>query len=172
MIKNHDRHLYRYFFQIDGADPEHKVFRDELFLISGLRAKYPQCFILTDGIFRFVGLWETIEKLVECDSIPREELAAHPEIETFTSVFFGRDEETARLTPLSKRVAGRRAKIDKIGKQEKGTRMVETGGEVDIRNLNVEIKNCDDDVNLMPYSSPKRSLSCHFFNNIMKKTKN
>jgi hypothetical protein len=164
-MKNHDLHVYHDFSQIDGADPEHKIFRDELFLISGLRAKYPQCFLLTDGLYRFVGLWDTIEKLVECDSIPREELAAHPEIETFTSVFFGRDEEPARLTPLAKRTAGRRGRIEKIGRLDRSS-------EANIKDLKVEINKFDNDANLMPYSSPKRSLSSQFFNSIMKKTKN
>jgi hypothetical protein len=134
-------------------------------LISGLRAKYPQCFVLTDGLYRFVGIWETIEKLVECDSIPREELAAHPEIETFTSVFFGRDAEPARLTPLGKRTSIRRARIDNVGKLDKGS-------EASIRDLRVEINKFDNGASLMPYSSPKRSLSSQFFNSIIKRIKN
>lgn len=102
---------------------------------------------------------------MECDSISIEELAAHPEIDTFTSVFFGRDEEPARLTPLAKRTTGRRGRIDNFGKLDKGR-------EVNIMNLNVEINKFDKEAGLMPYSSPKRSLSSHFFNRIMKKSKN
>ena len=88
--------------QIDGADFENKIIRDELFAISGVRAKYPQCFLIKDGTYQFVGVWETVEALEECDSLPPEVLDNHPEIDTFTSVFFGRDKkEKARNTVLT-----------------------------------------------------------------------
>ena len=63
-----------------------------------MRAKYPQCFINNEGIFDFVGQWEAIETLVECDSLPTEVLAAHPEIKTFTSVFFRQNKGEMFLT--------------------------------------------------------------------------
>ena len=97
-----------------------------------------------------MGLWETVEKLVECDSIPDDVLAAHPEINTFASVFFGG--ESTRLTPLAKRHAERRGKIDKICLQEPlkdldGELTTETGTEGSRSTTDVS-----------PCKSPKRSL--------------
>ena len=70
-----------------------------------MRAKYPQCFINNEGIFDFVGQWEAIETLVECDSLPTEVLAAHPEIKTFTSVFFRQNKGEMFLTQEKLRIA-------------------------------------------------------------------
>lgn len=78
---------FHFYLQIDGASPDNKDIRNNLFNISGLRAKYPQCFIDQNGSYVFVGLFEQIETLLECDSLPIEVLNAHPEINTFTKVF-------------------------------------------------------------------------------------
>lgn len=67
-----------------------------MFIISGLGVEYPQCFLNNNGVYEFVGQWETIETLEECDSIPAEILAGHPEIKTFTSVFFKHIEKEKR----------------------------------------------------------------------------
>jgi hypothetical protein len=76
---------------IDGASPEDKEIRDELFAISGMRGKYPQCFLRRgrkgNRRYEFVGNWETVETLVESDSIPADFLALHPEIPTFSTIF-------------------------------------------------------------------------------------
>lgn len=73
--------------RIDGALIEFKEIRDKLFGISGLRGKYPQCFIVdASGEHRFIGLWEAIESLVDCDALPKETLDANPTIPTFSKV--------------------------------------------------------------------------------------
>ena len=99
-----------------------------------------------------MGLWETVEKLVECDSLPDDVLAAHPEINTFTSVFFGG--ESSRLTPLAKRHAERRGKIDKMGRQEP---LKDADGELPTQ-TDTERSRSTIDVGVSPCKSPKRSL--------------
>lgn len=60
--------------------------RNELFGISGIRGNYPQFFFLhQDGTTTFLGGWERIEMLN--DSLPDEILKAHPDIETWDTVF-------------------------------------------------------------------------------------
>lgn len=80
---------------IDGASPEDKEIRDELFSISGMRGKYPQCFLRRGSKgnrrYEFVGTWETVETLVESDSIPADFLAVHPEIMIFSNIFRSAD---------------------------------------------------------------------------------
>lgn len=117
-----------------------------------MRARYPQCFIINNGVYHFVGLWETVEKLVECDSMPDDVLAAHPEINTFTSVFFAG--ESSRLTPLAKRHAERRGKIDKIGRQEQ---VKDVDGKL-LTETETEGTRSTSDANVTPCKSPKRSL--------------
>jgi len=75
------------FDKIDGALAENKEIRDKLFGISGLRGKYPQCFISSGDEYRFVGQWEVVESLVDCDALPSETLASNPTIPTFSKVF-------------------------------------------------------------------------------------
>ena len=76
------------FDRIDGALSENKEIRDKLFGISGQRGKYPQCFILdtASGDYRFIGLWEAIESLVDCDALPADVLEANPTIPRFSTV--------------------------------------------------------------------------------------
>lgn len=74
------------FDKIDGSLVENKDIRDKLFASSGLRGKYPQCFLESDGVYRFIGLWDHMEELVESDTIPADILAANPSIQTFKSV--------------------------------------------------------------------------------------
>jgi hypothetical protein len=73
------------FERIDGALAENKEVRDTLFGISGHRGKYPQCFVAdeNDG-YRFIGLWEDIEQLIDCDALPKEVLEGNPSIPTLT----------------------------------------------------------------------------------------
>ena len=139
--------------------------REELFAISGLRARYPQCFIVNNGIYQFVGLWETVEKLVECDSMPDDVLAAHPEINTFTSVFFGG--ESTRLTPLAKRQAERRGKIDKIGRQES----LRYADGVLSNQTEVEKSKSTADPDVSPCKSPRRSIVSMVSRGITKRLK-
>ncbi len=74
------------FDKVDGALAENKGLRDILFGISGQRGKYPQCFIAEGNNFRFVGMWEDIESLLDCDSLAAEILAENPAILTFSKV--------------------------------------------------------------------------------------
>uniref|UniRef100_A0A7S2YFX2 Saccharopine dehydrogenase NADP binding domain-containing protein n=1 Tax=Entomoneis paludosa TaxID=265537 RepID=A0A7S2YFX2_9STRA len=58
---------------LDGADPENKDRRNELFGISGLRAKYPQFFkVDEDGKTTFWGNWDTFEMTNENKEIAKE----------------------------------------------------------------------------------------------------
>jgi hypothetical protein len=73
--------------KIDGAYPDNKAIRDELFNISQHRGKYPQCFLKDEsGAYKFVGLWEDVESLVECNTLPADVLASNPQIQTFNQV--------------------------------------------------------------------------------------
>ena len=75
------------FEKVDGSLAENKEMRDIMFASSGQRGKYPQCFLKSEsGGYNFVGLWEEIESLLECDTIPPEVLAANPTIKTFEQV--------------------------------------------------------------------------------------
>eukprot|EP00607_Mallomonas_marina_P008207 CAMPEP_0182416614 /NCGR_PEP_ID=MMETSP1167-20130531/973_1 /TAXON_ID=2988 /ORGANISM="Mallomonas Sp, Strain CCMP3275" /LENGTH=177 /DNA_ID=CAMNT_0024589553 /DNA_START=85 /DNA_END=618 /DNA_ORIENTATION=+ len=75
------------YIEIDGANPDNKEKRNELFNVSKSRGKYPQCFIEKEGNIRFIGLWEEIESLVENDSLPQEILSANPDMPTFNKIF-------------------------------------------------------------------------------------
>lgn len=76
------------FTKIDGSEAEHKEFRDILFGVSKQRGKYPQCFLEADDkTYEFIGLWDEIESLIECEDIPAEILQQNPNIKTFSSVF-------------------------------------------------------------------------------------
>ena len=77
------------FKKIDGSDADQKEKRDECFGISGVRGNYPQCFLqnTADGKIDFVGLWDAVEALVECDDIPADVIASNPDIKTFDMVF-------------------------------------------------------------------------------------
>lgn len=74
------------FDKVDGVLPENKEVRDKLFAISGQRGKYPQCFVTEGDSYRFVGMWDDIESLLDCDGLPAEVLAANPTISTFSAV--------------------------------------------------------------------------------------
>ena len=73
--------------EIDGMCPESKETRDELFGVSNLRGKYPQVFVKVRGETTFVGDFEKINELNDCETLPPEILQAHPHIETFSKVF-------------------------------------------------------------------------------------
>lgn len=67
----------------DGCLPENKELRDKFFTLSAQRGKYPQVFLRKDDdSYTFVGLWEQVESLLECDSFP----GLQPE-QTFKGVF-------------------------------------------------------------------------------------
>ena len=75
------------FERIDGALADNKEIRDTLFGISGQRGKYPQCFVADgNGGYRFIGLWEEVEQLVDCDALPQDVLAANPNIPSLSMV--------------------------------------------------------------------------------------
>lgn len=75
------------FDKVDGSYPDNKELRDVLFGLSGQRGKYPQCFLRDEsGTHRFVGMWDEIEGMIECDTLPADVLAANPQIKTFQQV--------------------------------------------------------------------------------------
>jgi hypothetical protein len=74
------------FDKVDGSLAENKELRDKLFAASGIRGKYPQCFISNGASYQFVGQWEEVESLLDCDQLPQEVLAANPNIATFNKV--------------------------------------------------------------------------------------
>jgi hypothetical protein len=75
---------------IDGADTNNKLKRDELFNISKLnpRAKYPQIFIVNNDQYHFIGSYDEIESLIDCESLPSEILESNPDIKTFSKVYY------------------------------------------------------------------------------------
>lgn len=74
------------FEKIDGALPESKEMRDKLFAVSSMRGKYPQLFIEDNGTLSFVGMWEEVESLVDCNGLPADVLSANPGIKTLNQV--------------------------------------------------------------------------------------
>lgn len=75
------------FEKIDGSAPKKKEQRDILFGVSQQRGKYPQCFLKhEDGTYSFVGSWDEMESLVECEELPQDVLDANPTIATFGKV--------------------------------------------------------------------------------------
>ncbi len=75
------------FEKVNGSLVENKTLREVLFAASGIRGKYPQCFIASGDMFQFVGQWEEMESLLDCDQLPKEILANNPHIATFSKVF-------------------------------------------------------------------------------------
>ena len=62
--------------------------QEELFQISGKRLHYPQLFFVhADGITKYFGNYDTLEKLDDTSDIPPGILEARPEIETWDGVF-------------------------------------------------------------------------------------
>jgi hypothetical protein len=78
------------FQKVNGSDPAEKDFRDKLFGVSGVRGKYPQLFIQhgegESATYEFIGLWEQIESLLDCDDLPADVIAANPQVKTFSNV--------------------------------------------------------------------------------------
>ena len=62
--------------------------RNKLFEISGIRANYPQFFLVNEdeAMPRFLGDWETIEAVNDASSLPDEILEANPSIMTWENV--------------------------------------------------------------------------------------
>lgn len=73
--------------EIDGMSPESKEARDALFAVSNLRGKYPQVFTKVNGETTFIGDFDKINELNDCETLPAEILQSHPHIETFSKVF-------------------------------------------------------------------------------------
>jgi hypothetical protein len=57
------------FTTLDGADPANKEARNELFAISELRGKYPQFFIVKNGVKTFYGDYEALSYANEVGSL-------------------------------------------------------------------------------------------------------
>ena len=54
---------------LDGADPNHRTRRNELFAISGLRAKYPQFFLVDGDNTEFLADFEAFEYMHDSGSL-------------------------------------------------------------------------------------------------------
>jgi hypothetical protein len=59
---------------LDGSDPTKKAFRDELFGISGIRANYPQFFLVSDSITTFLGNFDVIESMNDLGTLTNDML--------------------------------------------------------------------------------------------------
>ena len=75
------------FTKIDASLEENKAIRDQLFKVSNVRAKYPQVFIKNGDEYTFVGDYDTVEQLNECDSLSKEILDANPTLQYLRKVF-------------------------------------------------------------------------------------
>ena len=71
---------------VNGSNPACREQRESLWSLSS-RRDYPQVVTRIGGAVVFVGGHEEIDRLAECESLPEETLAAHPEIETFSERF-------------------------------------------------------------------------------------
>ncbi|GMI51696.1 hypothetical protein TeGR_g7429 [Tetraparma gracilis] len=81
--------------RVDGSDEAQLAPRDKLFGVSGIRGNYPQVFKVPIGYdvagggaesVEFVGAWGKVEELNEMNEIPKDVLAANPDIVTLDSV--------------------------------------------------------------------------------------
>jgi short subunit dehydrogenase-like uncharacterized protein len=61
---------------LDGADPANKAARNELFALSGLRAKYPQFFVVQGEVHTFFGGMDTFNEAHEDGSLANELLGS------------------------------------------------------------------------------------------------
>uniref|UniRef100_A0A7S3K396 Glutaredoxin domain-containing protein n=1 Tax=Aureoumbra lagunensis TaxID=44058 RepID=A0A7S3K396_9STRA len=73
--------------ELDGMNPNEKEERNILFAISEKRGLYPQIFIKINDEISFVGDFEKMNELNDCNSLPPEILSANPQIQTFDKVF-------------------------------------------------------------------------------------
>jgi hypothetical protein len=77
------------FETLDGALAVNKTRRNELFALSGLRAKYPQFFLVhdedngRDKRLSFFADWETLEAINDASKMPEHILDANPSIITW-----------------------------------------------------------------------------------------
>ncbi|KAJ8609499.1 hypothetical protein CTAYLR_005463 [Chrysophaeum taylorii] len=75
------------FKELDGMDMSKKEERNKLFGISGLRGAYPQVFVNLDGEITFIGDFDQINELNDCDELPKDILDANPGIPTLSKTF-------------------------------------------------------------------------------------
>mmetsp|Transcript_29331 Transcript_29331/g.94637 ORF Transcript_29331/g.94637 Transcript_29331/m.94637 type:complete len:128 (+) Transcript_29331:50-433(+) len=75
------------FVELDGMDQAKKETRNRLFGISEKRGVFPQVFTQIDGDIAFIGDFDTLNSLNDCDALPPDVLEANPQIQTITSVF-------------------------------------------------------------------------------------
>ena len=71
------------FKTLDGCVDDNKDMRNNLWAVSGVRADYPQLFLVGEDSTEFVGNYETVEGMVECNDLSAEIMAANPDIKTF-----------------------------------------------------------------------------------------
>eukprot|EP00526_Cylindrotheca_closterium_P018021 CAMPEP_0113608090 /NCGR_PEP_ID=MMETSP0017_2-20120614/3733_1 /TAXON_ID=2856 /ORGANISM="Cylindrotheca closterium" /LENGTH=299 /DNA_ID=CAMNT_0000516739 /DNA_START=1778 /DNA_END=2674 /DNA_ORIENTATION=- /assembly_acc=CAM_ASM_000147 len=89
---------------LDGADPANRERRNELFGISGLRAKYPQLFAVKsrDEPPAFIGNFETIQELNECGQLTKAYLLGVSESTEKESAADGDDTSPLESTSRSR----------------------------------------------------------------------
>lgn len=91
---------------LDGADPQHKLRRNELFEISGLRANYPQLFVMAGTKVRFVGDLERVQQLndngllTHAELLDDEKMQGAHELSSFLENTLPAPSETRRETYL------------------------------------------------------------------------
>jgi hypothetical protein len=62
--------------------------REELYSISGIRARYPQFFFIhSDGTTSYLGDWKMLQKIHHAEGLPRSYRDANPDISTWDEVF-------------------------------------------------------------------------------------
>lgn len=76
----------RYLEVVDGCDAELTSLRNDLFEISGLRAVYPQVFLVEEGEISFVGDFDTVQDLHDGRELPQRIGLMLPEKESNTPV--------------------------------------------------------------------------------------
>jgi len=82
------------YIEIDGADPENKDARIELFEISGRPLQYPQFFLVEDvRETSFLGDMEEVEAINDASSLPQDVLQANPNVLTWDRVMTEQDNE-------------------------------------------------------------------------------
>ena len=79
------------FEEVEGANPDQKEMRNQLFDIAmkqGGSRDYPAVFVKRgDGAIEFIGHWDHVQDLLDADSIDEAIRKEHPEIVTFSSFF-------------------------------------------------------------------------------------
>eukprot|EP00980_Cylindrotheca_fusiformis_P023732 scaffold10878_cov131-Cylindrotheca_fusiformis.AAC.1 len=82
---------------VDGANPNNKERRNELFGISGIRAKYPQLFTIHRETIKFIGDFDTIQMYNETGQLTKDFLLSS----SLDKVAGAEEPETPTTTPTT-----------------------------------------------------------------------